>query len=94
MFVPIKMCQCKNCSILNILAPCRGSGLKHTPWVLWLFPVYCNLSIFNIEVSRLPPFPSSPSCSPTLRLCVKVRSENTFQTMSYYINAETKDMVT
>lgn len=90
MFVPMKMWQCKNCSILNILAPCRGSGLKQPQWVLWRFPsVYYNCYTF-----QQPPLPFPPSCSPTLLLCIKERSENRFQTMSYYINLETKEVVT
>lgn len=52
------------------------------------------VTFFNTEVSRQPPLPSPPSCSPTLLLCIKERSENRFQTMSYYINFETKEMVT
>lgn len=80
MFVPMKMWQCKNCSILNILAPCRGSGLKHPQRVLWRFPsVYYNRYIstqrFLDNLHFLPLLPAPLLCFFVLRRGLKIDSK-------------------
>lgn len=63
-------------------------------WVLLVFlPSYYLFILFYLKVPVTPSLPYLLPKPPTLLLCIKVWPENTFQTMSYSIYLETKEMV-
>lgn len=88
------MCPYTKCSILKFQAACGGGGLNvHSRFFWFFFPSYYLFILFYLKVPVTPSLPYLLPKPPTLLLCIKVWPENTFQTMSYSIYLETKEMV-